>query len=160
MPDADPLQSLLNLSLKLWYRYGLLLWAACTVAAWVLLPTEGLRALTPWVAAALLLGVALNLALSVRTLRTRELSDDSARMVRSVTLIVGVTAAAGVGFGAWVGVLLESHAGATICRVIWSLASAGFVLSLFVARLLFRLAAQLPERQPETMLEQELTRSA
>ena len=126
-------------------RYPMWIWAGLSLLAWVLLPAATLKQITPWVCGALLLAAAGNLGLMCHGIRKYARARGALRKRYQNVIAAAVTTAV-AGIACWI--VLPTRLGSDpdlgICATVWLLCSAGFVLSLLVARLVLSFIGELP----------------
>lgn len=126
-------------------RYPLPLWALISVIAWFAFPNAAIIAIAPWVCGALLVVSGLVLGCVCRAIYNRPEADSIQNMVRLQGGACVATAL--VGIGIWLGYAGGYFATPSldVVKTAWLLCSAGFVLSVTVARLMLSFIALLPK---------------
>lgn len=125
-------------------RYPLPLWALVSIVVWVFLPGEMILAIAPWVCGALLVVSGAVLGCVCKAIYARPEATSIQSMVR---LQGGACVATSlVGLGIWISYAggLVAPPNIEIAKTAWLLCSAGFVLSVTVARLMLSFIALLP----------------
>lgn len=125
-------------------KYPLPIWALASIAAWVAIPENGLITMAPWVCGALLVVSGAVLGCVCKAIHARP----EARSIQSMVRLQGVACLATslVGVGIWTGFAsgLLAPPSMDIVKTAWLLCSAGFVLSVTVARLMLSFIELLP----------------
>ncbi|MFT5063566.1 MAG: hypothetical protein ACI91G_000936 [Gammaproteobacteria bacterium] len=126
-------------------RYPLPIWAVVSIVAWLALPDTGLIAIAPWICGALLVVSGAVLGLVCRAIYPRPEAYSIQPMVRLQGTACLVTSLIGVGI--WLGFAggLLAPPNIQMVKIAWLLCSAGFVLSITVARLMLSFIALLPK---------------
>lgn len=125
-------------------RYPLPIWALVSIVAWLVLPQGGLIAIAPWVCGSLLVVSGAVLGCVCKAIYARPEATSIMPMVRLQGIACLATSLVGVCI--WVAFATGIEAPPTIetVKTAWLLCSAGFVLSVTVARLMLSFVALLP----------------
>lgn len=128
-----------------WLRYPLWIWLAFSALCWLTLDQSTQILITPYVCAALLLGIALLLNWGRIAISTHPLASGVKRELRDLLVAVCATAAIGLAFPWLFGHMTGDSPTIVGSAIAWALCSAGFALSLLVTKLLMSFVRHIGE---------------
>ena len=128
-------------------RYPLWIWGSGSLGAWLLLPSEIIQIITPWVCGFLLLAAAACLGLMWYEIQSHSFAEHLKKELRRVAVAITITGIAGIACWIVLPVQLSGNPSPELCATAWALCSAGFVLSLLVAHLILAFILHIEGRR-------------